>query len=129
MSCYFLKCNKQIRTKWPYFIQKYVQIYDRVGVSRIPSFLFVHKTHVQQITTAAATDYLLPYLLFSPISAGVKNPSGQVLNEADSLCDAHLLFFGQLCRQPGLTGSGMVNRYMDLLLNKHTSKQNVIHHI
>lgn len=69
--------------------------------------------------TDAQGDHSLSNLFLRAIAAWIINTSGKVLNEADPLSDPHLLLLGQLGRQPGLAGSWVVNRHMDLLLKTY----------
>jgi len=59
-------------------------------------------------------------LFLRAILSSVVHALGEVVNEADTLCNADLLFFCQLGGQASLTGGGMVHRHVGLLLeNKH----------
>ena len=59
---------------------------------------------------------LLSDLLLGAVLASVVHALGEVVNEADALCDADLLLFRQLGGQAGLTWGGMVHRHVGLLL-------------
>ena len=67
-------------------------------------------------------------LFLRAILASVVHALGEVVNEADALCDADLLFFRQLGGQASLTGGGMVHRHVGLLLeNKRETPLHMFH--
>lgn len=62
--------------------------------------------------------YPLSDLLLGSIPSRVIHALWEVLDKPDALSDSDLLLFGQLSDQSGLTGRWMVDRHMDLLLQK-----------
>lgn len=61
-------------------------------------------------------DHTLSDLLLRAVRAPIKDPFGQVLDEADALSYADLLLLSELRGQAGLTGCGVVQRHVSRLL-------------
>lgn len=89
-------------------------------VTMIPGAIVMTAVAVVVLKELLLSWYILFDLLVGRFGARVKDATREVLDEADALSDPYLLLLRQLGGQAGLTGCGVVHRYLYMLLDAHT---------